>query len=372
MKKVAITGAKGFIGRNLRAELGRFPDEYELFLIDIDTDERTLKGYLSRCDVVVHLAGVNRPINETEFKTGNVDFTSEVLTALCELKNTVPVIVTSSIQAELDNPYGTSKLQGEQIVFAYSKAQKAPVYIFRLPNVFGKWCRPNYNSAVATFCNNIANGLPIEVNAPERVMTLVYIDDVIASIKDAIEGKAFPAEDGFCHVPVTYEEKLQTIADKIAAFHRCRETLEMPRLTGLDKLLYSTYLSYLPTNAFSYPLAAHSDERGIFAEFFKTDNTGQFSISTTAPGITRGNHWHHTKVEKFLVVQGEASICFRRVGEASVYEYKVSGSKPTVVDIPVGYTHSIKNISSSEELITVIWANEPFDPERPDTYFLEV
>ncbi len=372
MKKVAITGAKGFIGRNLRAELGRLPDEYELFPIDIDTDERTLKGYLSRCDVVVHLAGVNRPQNEREFKEGNVDFTSEVLTALCELKNAVPVIVTSSIQAELDNPYGVSKLQGEQIVFSYSKAQRTPVYIFRLPNVFGKWCRPNYNSAVATFCNNIANGLPIEVNAPERVMTLVYIDDVIASIIAAINGKVTAKEDGYCHVPVTYEEKLQAIAYKIQAFHDSRETLVMPKLTGLDKALYSTYLSYLPTNAFSYPLTTHADERGHFAEFFKTDGTGQFSISTTAPGITRGNHWHHTKVEKFLVVQGEASICFRRVDDSAVYEYKVSGSKPTVVDIPVGYTHSIKNISNSEELVTVIWANEPFDPARPDTYLLEV
>ena len=372
MKKIAITGASGFIGRNLRAELGRFADDYELFLIDIDTDERTLKGCLSRCDAVVHLAGVNRPKNEDEFKTGNVDFTNEVLSALCELKNPVPVIMTSSIQAALENPYGVSKLQSEQVAFAYSRAQKVPVYIFRLPNVFGKWCRPNYNSAVATFCGNIANGLPIEVNAPERVMTLVYIDDVIASIIDAINGKISPAEDGYCHVPVTYEAKLQEIADKIQAFHNSRETLVMPTLTGLDKALYSTYLSYLPTNAFSYPLTVHADARGLFAEFFKTEANGQFSISTTAPGITRGNHWHHTKVEKFLVIHGEASICFRKVDESAVYEYKVSGTKPTVVDIPAGYTHSIKNISNSRELITIIWANEPFDPECPDTYQLEV
>lgn len=371
--KVVITGANGFIGRNLVAELSRFPESYELFKVDLDTPKERLNEWLASCDAVVHLAGINRPLNVSEFKTGNVDFTSQMLTQLCESGNPVPVIMTSSIQAALDNPYGTSKLQAEFVMFSYSKAQKTPVYVFRLPNVFGKWCRPNYNSAVATFCNNIANDLPIEVNAPERVMTLVYIDDVILSIKEALDKGYTASEDGFCAVRTTYSATLQYIADKIKEFHEARKSLVMPSLAdGLDKALYSTYLSYLPRDGFSYKLTKHSDERGMFAEFFKTNGTGQISVSSSAPGITRGNHWHHTKVEKFLVVSGEAAVRFRKIDEDEVIEYNVTGDEPTVVDIPVGYTHSITNTSKTKELITIIWANELFDEKRPDTYFLEV
>ncbi len=372
MKKVLITGAGGFIGRNLVCELGRFPGEYEILKADVDTPDALVREYLGMCDFVVHLAGVNRPKDTAEFKEGNAGFTAYVLSVLEGSGNACPVAITSSIQAVLDNPYGESKLAAENAVLEYGNKNNVPVYVFRLPNVFGKWCRPNYNSAVATFCHNTAHGLEITVNDPERVMTLVYIDDVLDLIKSAIRGSIAPSEDGLCPVPVTHEIKLGEIASKLAAYHEHRKNLVMPPLeTPLERALYSTYLSYLEKDNFSYPIVSHADERGMFAEFFKSKSAGQMSVSTTAPGITRGNHWHHTKVEKFLVVKGTAMIRFRHIESAEVIEYTVSASDLKVVDIPVGYTHSIVNLGD-DELVTIIWANEIFDPERPDTYYSEV
>ncbi|MEA4911338.1 MAG: NAD-dependent epimerase/dehydratase family protein [Oscillospiraceae bacterium] len=371
MKKLLVTGANGFIGRNFCCELSRFPDSYELLRADVDTSPEQLREYLAACDAVVHFAGVNRPKEESEFRTGNAGFTGDIVSRLAELGNAVPVIMTSSIQAELDNPYGRSKREGEEVLFSYGRVQKTPVYVFRLPNVFGKWCRPNYNSAVATFCYNVARGLPIQVNDPGRMMTLVYIDDVVAAVRAAADGQLAPQADGFCYVQTAYSAPLQYIADKIAEFGKIKETLLVPPLEGLDKALYSTYLSYLPTDAFAYTPPAHADARGLFAELFKTAQLGQFSVSTTAPGVTRGNHWHHTKTEKFIVVGGEASIRFRRIDADEIIEYKVTGAAPTVVDIPPGYTHSITNTGGGE-LVTLIWANETFDPAHPDTYAAEV
>lgn len=372
-KKILITGANGFVGRNLTAELSRFPDQYELLLVDIDTARERFLEYLKLCDTVVHLAGVNRPKDDSEFQQGNADLTQMVLDTLKEYKNTVPVMMTSSTQAALDNPYGKSKLAAEQAVLAYGKETGAPVYVFRLPNVFGKWCRPNYNSAVATFCHNIARGLPITVNDPEHPMTLVYIDDVLDLITGAIAGDITPQADGYCAVPVTHDIKLGEIADKLYAFRDLRRDKIMPPLSDpLDKKLYATFLSYLEPGDFSYDLTVHTDPRGLFAEFFKTQACGQFSVSVTKPGVKRGSHWHHTKVEKFLVVSGRALIRFRLIDGDEIIEYEVSGDKPTVVDIPPGYTHSIDNLSDTDDMVLVIWANELFDPENPDTYPMEV
>ena len=372
-KKILITGAKGFVGRNLVAELFRMPDDYALLCADVDTPADELDGYIKECDFVVHLAGVNRPKDDKEFAEGNTGFTGLVLDSLVKNGNNTPFLITSSVQSLLDNPYGRSKLAAEKAVLEYGKSSGASVYVFRLPNVFGKWGRPNYNSAVATFCYNIARDLPIQVNDPNADMTLVYIDDVMELIKAAIAGEIGPNNDGYCDVPVVHITKLGYIADKIKEFHAVKDTLVMPLLgTAFDKALYSTYLSYLEPDAFCYTLTKHGDERGLFAEMFKTEGLGQFSISTTKPGITRGNHWHHTKVEKFIVASGEAAVRFRSIDSGQIIEYKVTGDEPAVVDIPPGYTHSITNTSETETLVLIIWANEQFDPERPDTYFSEV
>jgi len=372
-KKILITGADGFVGTNLRVELGREPDRYQVLCADIDTPPERLSGYLKECEFVVHLAGVNRPKDDSEFAAGNADFTRHVLDTLTEHNNTVPFVMTSSIQAQLDNPYGKSKLAAENAVLDYGKESGADVYIFRLPNVFGKWCRPNYNSAVATFCHNIARELPIQVNDRSSKLTLVYIDDVIDLIKAAIGGGITPRADGHCDVPVTHATDLGYVVDKLYEFSKVRDSLVMPSLEdALDKALYSTFVSYLEPDKFAYTLTKHSDERGLFAEIFKTKGLGQFSVSTTKPGITRGNHWHHSKVEKFVVVSGDALIRFRKIDGDEILEYRVSGSEPTVVDIPPGYTHSIENISETETLVTLIWANEEFDPDDPDTNFLEI
>ena len=372
-KKVLITGANGFVGRNLVAELGRAPERYELLRADVDTPQSLLFAYLANCDFVVHLAGVNRPKDDREFTEGNANFTVFVLEKLAELGNCVPVAITSSIQSELDNAYGRSKAAAEKAVLAYGREHGVPVYVWKLPNVFGKWCRPNYNSAVATFCYNVAHGLPVQVNDPARTMTLLYIDDLLALLKGAVDGEVQPGPDGYCACPVTYTCPLQYIPDKLAEFRASRETLLLPSLAGgLDRALYSTYLSYLDEGDFAYRLTEHADARGSFFELLRSREGGQWSISTTAPGVTRGNHWHHTKVEKFVVVCGEALIRFRRLDSGQVIEYRVSGAEPTAVDIPVGYTHSITNVSADATLVTAIWANEPFDPARPDTNFLEV
>ncbi len=371
--KILITGAKGFIGRNLVAELSREKETYQLFEVDIDTPETLLCEYLKCCDFVVHLAGVNRPKTEDEFKTGNANFTEFVVSMLEKREQKVPLLITSSIQSDLDNPYGKSKRDAETSVFAYGKNNDVPVFVFKLPNVFGKWSRPNYNSAVATFCNNIAHDLDIQVNDPERIMHLIYIDDLLKLIKQSFSNEVEKDSDGYIVLPTTYKRTLSGIAQTIYDFHNCKKSLIMPSFKdGLDKALYSTYLSFLPLDSFTYPLDMKGDQRGVFAEFFKNSDIGQFSVSTTAPGITRGNHWHHTKVEKFLVVKGEALVKFRRVDDDTEVQFNVSERKLEMIDIPAGYTHSITNISNDKELVLVIWANEIFDQSNPDTYFLEV
>ena len=367
--RILITGAKGFVGKNVVANLLTLKD-VEVFQYDLDCTEKQLGDWTGKCDFVIHLAGVNRPKDESEFRTGNTDFTAHLLLLLD--RNPVPVAMTSSIQAVLDNPYGNSKLAAEEEMFSYAARNHVPVYVWRMPNIFGKWCRPNYNSAVATFCYNIANEKDVYISDPDKVMTLIYIDDVVDLLISAVYGKITVGTDGFCVPEPVHKITLGQIVDTLREFHRCKDLLKMDNLTGVRKCLYSTYLSYLPEDRFSYPLTVHSDARGLFAEFFKTGSEGQFSVSTTAPGITRGNHWHNTKVEKFLVVSGEADLCFRKIGTDKVIRYHVRGTEPTVVDIPVGYTHNIVNTSKTETLVTIIWANELFDPEHPDTYYEEV
>jgi len=371
--KVLITGANGFVGTNLQAELfnKKYSGVIEPLYFDRTTDDYLLDEYCSCCDFVVHLAGINRPQNESEFMEGNYGFTSTVLNLLKKHNNKCPILITSSIQAALDNPYGKSKKAGEDLIFEYGKENDVKVLVYRLPNVFGKWCRPNYNSAVATFCHNIANDLPIQVNDRNHQMNLVYIDDVIKEIINAINGKENKV-DNYCYVEPVIKTTLGEIVDTIYSFKKYSKTLEVPNHNSLlERYLYATYLSYLPEDTFSYELTKHEDNRGSFTEIIRTNGQGQFSVNISHPGITKGNHFHHTKHEKFLVVQGKALIAFRKVGTEKVIEYKVSSEKLEVVSIPTGYTHSITNIGE-DELITFMWANEPFDPNNPDTIYMEV
>ncbi|MCY1151248.1 MAG: capsular polysaccharide biosynthesis protein CapF [Sphaerochaetaceae bacterium] len=386
---VLITGANGFIGKNLIATLETIQDgrnnlypffkdkELNLLKYDIDTEKSLLDEYCKIADFVFHLAGVNRPKNEEDFMKGNFGFTSELLDTLKKYSNKAPVLITSSIQAALDNPYGKSKKAGEDLMFKYSKDTQSKVYVFRLPNVFGKWCRPNYNSAVATFCNNIANDLPIKVNNPNVLMNLVYIDDVVAAFIKALNNDVLE-ESNYCFIQTIHKVKLGKIVELLNGFKDSRINLSVPNMNNeFEKVLYSTYLSYLPTDKFSYPVKMNIDNRGSFTEIIKTDDRGQFSVNKSNVGITKGNHWHHSKNEKFLVVQGKALIQFRKVGrdengnEYPVIDYHVSGDRLEVVDIPTGYTHNIIN-EGDTELITFMWANEKFNKEKPDTYFLEV
>lgn len=371
MMKILVTGAKGFVGKNLIAELKNRKYE-DIFEYDIDTDPALLDEYTRECDFVFNLAGVNRPKDPKEFMEGNFGFASTLLESLKKAGNKAPVLITSSIQAELDNPYGESKRAGENLMFEYGKETGAPVFVYRLPNVFGKWCRPNYNSAVATFCNNIAAGLPIQVNDPSVVMRLVYIDDVVEEFINAMNGKATALDDRFKGVPVVHEITLGRIVELIQSFKESRENLTIPDMSDpITSKLYSTYLSYLPTDSFSYPLDMHCDDRGSFTEFIRNKDRGQVSVNISRPGITKGQHWHHSKNEKFLVVRGKGVIRFRKIDSEEIIEYPVSGDKLEVVDIPTGYTHSIVNVGD-EDMVTVMWANEPFNPEKPDTYFLPV
>lgn len=368
--KILVTGAAGFVGKNLIAEL-RNRKYDDILEFDIDTDPALLDGYAKDCGFVFHLAGVNRPQNQEEFMQGNFGFTSQLLELLKKHGNRAPVMISSSIQAALDNPYGQSKKAGEELMFAYQKETGAQVLVYRFPNVFGKWCRPNYNSAVATFCHNIANDLPIQVNDPSVVMNLVYIDDVVSELINALEGRE-DRNGEFCQVSSTYTITLGEIAEMIRSFRENRSSLRVPCVAdGFEKKLYSTYLSYLPTDQFSYPLKMNTDNRGSFTEIIRTIDRGQFSVNVAKPGITKGNHWHHTKTEKFLVVSGSGLIRFRKIDGNEVIEYHVSGDSLEVVDIPPGYTHSITNTGDGD-LVTFMWANEAFNPERPDTYFLEV
>lgn len=368
--KILVTGANGFIGKNLICEL-KNRKYNDIFLYDIDSNKSLLEQYASECDFVFHLAGINRPQNEEEFMQGNFGFTSELLNLLKKYNNKAPVLITSSIQAELDNPYGKSKKAGEDLLFDYEKNTGIKVLVFRLPNVFGKWCKPNYNSAVATFCNNIANNLSITVNDPDYILNLVYIDDVVDEFIKALKGKAHKEND-FYHIPTIHRMRLGDIVDLLYKFRDNRKSLNVPNMKNtFEKILYSTYLSYLPTDQFSYPLKMNIDNRGSFTEIIKTEDRGQFSVNISKVGITKGNHWHHSKNEKFVVVKGKALIQFRKIGTDKVFDYHVNGDKIEVVDIPTGYTHNIIN-EGNEELVTFMWASEPFNPDKPDTFFEEV
>lgn len=379
---ILVTGAKGFVGKNLVAALNNIKSGKDrtrnieiskVFEYDIDTDSALLDEYCAECDFVFHLAGVNRPKEQSEFMEGNFGFTSELLSALKKHNNRCPVMISSSIQAALENPYGLSKKAGEELLFSYAKETGARVLVYRLPNVFGKWCRPNYNSAVATFCNNIANDLPIQVNDRSVNMTLVYIDDVVDELIRALSGKE--NYDGeYCKVPVEHKITLGEIVDLIYSFKNQPESLVMPEipLGSFEKKLYSTYLSYLPREKVSFPLKMNVDDRGSFTELLKTEKCGQFSVNISKPGITKGQHWHHTKWEFFIVVSGKGLIQQRKIGTDEVLEFKVSGEKIEAVHMLPGYTHNIINLSETENLVTVMWANESFDPSRPDTFFEEV
>lgn len=367
---ILVTGANGFIGKNLVAEL-KNKGYNNIFEFTRDTEPSLLDIYTKECDFVFHLAGINRPKDEKEFMEGNYGFTAQMLKSLKKHGNKAPVLITSSIQAEQDNPYGRSKKAGEDLLINYYKETGTKVYVYRLPNVFGKWSKPNYNTVVATFCHNIARGLDIQVNNPEAELTLCYIDDVLEEFLRALT-ESPTVQDDYCVVPVFYTIELGELAHLIRSFKESRSTLSIPNMDDdLTKKLYSTYLSFLPEDQFSYDLKMNIDRRGSFTEFIRTPNRGQVSINVSKPGITKGNHWHHTKNEKFLVVSGVGVIRFRKIDSNEYIEYRVSGEKLQVVDIPTGYTHSIVNIGDND-LVTVMWVNECFNPETPDTYFLEV
>lgn len=367
--KILVTGAKGFVGRNLSVTLKQAG--HTVYEYDINNTVKELEAFTKDCEFVFNLAGVNRPEREEEFLEGNCRFADDLLTLLEQNNNKSPIMLSSSIQAERDNPYGRSKKAGEDILFDYEKRTGVKVLVYRFPNLFGKWCRPNYNSAVATFCHNIARGLDITVTDPAIKLNLVYIDDLLEEMLRALEGKE--TRDGkYCKVPVIYEKTLGEITNLIYSFKKSRTDLSVADMSdGFTKKLYSTFLSYLPEDEFSYPLKMNQDERGSFTEIIRTAERGQFSVNVAKPGITKGNHWHHTKNEKFLVVSGKGVIRFRKPDSSEILEYFVSGEKLEVVDIPVGYTHNIENIGESD-LVTFMWCNECFDPEHPDTFFLKV
>ena len=367
---IVVTGAAGFMGKNLIQRLN-YMDDVTVRQYDVDTDPALLPGYVKDCDIIYHLAGVNRPEKTEEYMEGNFGFTGRLIEAVRSTDSRAKIVVSSSIQAALDNPYGVSKKAGEDLAIEYGAKTGRDVVVYRFPNVFGKWCRPNYNSAVATFCHNIARGLPITVNDPEVLLHLVYIDDVVDELLLCAKGEEH-VRDGYGYVPVVYDVKLGRIPELLYSFAGSRNDLSLPDLSdGFEKKLYSTYLSYLPDDGFMYPLDMHTDERGSFTEFLKTPDRGQVSVNISKPGIVKGNHWHNTKNEKFLVVKGEGLIKLRRVGSDKVVEYRVSGRKLEVVDIPCGYTHSIANVGD-EDMATVMWVNEIFDPQKGDTFHEEV
>jgi UDP-2-acetamido-2,6-beta-L-arabino-hexul-4-ose reductase len=373
---VLVTGVNGFIGTNLVSWLQREPD-VQVWGIDQEHTAADLDAALAAADIVCHLAGVNRPQVVTEFYTGNVDFTIQVCARLLKLGRRVPLVLSSSIQAELDNPYGVSKRQAEAMVARYAEVSGARCTIFRLKNVFGKWCRPNYNSVVATFCHNIAHDLPIAISDPARELELVHVDDVVeafmAEVRDQESGSRNQASGvSYREVAPSYRVTLGRLAELIRSFRISRQTLQVPDFNdSFTHKLYGTFLSYLALDDFAYDLARRTDPRGALAEFVKSEPFGQLFVSRTKPGITRGNHYHHGKTEKFLVVEGEAMIRFRHILGEDVIEYRVDGADFRVVDIPTGYTHSIENIGAGE-LVTLFWASEIFAPEKPDTIYEEV
>ena len=382
---ILVTGAKGFVGKNLCSQLENIANkkarwykvnpDITLFKYDIDSTLEELDEYCQKADFVFNLAGVNRPKNQDEFMKGNFGFASLLLDTLKKHHNTCPVMISSSSQAALDNPYGRSKKAGEELMFEYSKETGAKVLVYRFPNLFGKWCCPNYNSVVATFCNNIANGLPIQVNDPSVMLNLVYIDDVVDQLIGCLTGDEY-MEGKYCYIPHVYKVRLGDIADLLYSFDKGRYSLQIPCVSdSFRKALYSTYVSYLPQDKIAYPLEMKCDERGSFSEFIRTENHGQVSINISKPGITKGQHWHHNLVERFLVVSGHGLIQLRKEGVDDngnpypILNYEVSGDKLQVVEMIAGYTHNLINLSETENMVTVIWANGCFDPNRPDTYF---
>ena len=384
--KILITGAKGFVGKNLSAALQNIKDNKdrtrpdikidELYLYDIDSSKELLETACEKADFVFNLAGANRPKDPADFKNVNFGFASELLDTLTKYNNKCPVMLSSSVQATLegryDNDYGRSKKAGEELFFYYSKEAGAKVLVYRFPNIFGKWCRPNYNSAVATFCHNTANDLPIIVNDRATLLELVYIDDLVCEMLDALEGKEHISEDGkYCVVPTTHKVTLGEIVDLLEAFKAQPATLVMPEIPydSFAKKLYSTYLSYLPKDKAAFPLKMNIDDRGSFTELLKTSKCGQFSVNISKPGITKGQHWHHSKWEFFIVVSGRGLIQQRRVDSDEVLNFYVSGDKIEAVHMLPGYTHNIINLSDRDDLVTVMWANECFDPDKPDTFF---
>ena len=380
--KILITGAQGFISKNLTAQLNNIiqnkvkdnglKEPLELYLYGRHSSEVDLERYTKDCDFVFHFAGVNRPEHDGDFMKGNYTFTQQLLEKVESHGNKAPILFTSSIQAESDSLYGRSKKAGEDLIFQHGKSQNSKVFIYRLPNVFGKWCKPDYNSVVATFCHRIARGLQIKVNDPEARLNLVYIDDVIEEFISCLCGEGHIDDGGFGHIPRTYFTKVGDLAALLYSFKSGRESLSIPKLDdGFESHLYSTYLSYLPEKDFCYSLKMNTDDRGSFTEIMRTLDRGQFSVNISKPGIIKGNHWHHSKNEKFLVVNGEGLIRLRKIGNDRVVEYHVSGKRLEIVDIPPGYTHNIINLGD-DDLITFMWCNECFDPNDPDTYFEEV
>ena len=394
--KILVTGAKGFVGQNLVANLKNIQQGKnrtrpalqieEIFEYDMQSTPQELDAYCAAADFVFNLAGVNRPKDQSEFMQGNFGFASTLLATLKKHGNTCPVMLSSSIQATLigrygESDYGKSKLAGEELFFAYAEETGAQVLVYRFPNLFGKWCRPNYNSAVATFCNNIANDLPIQVNDASVELELLYIDDLIEEMLDALEGKAHscnydglvpqPAADGrYCYAPTTHKVTLGEIVELLDLFKKQPQTLLMPEIpyNSFAKKLYSTYLSYLPAEKTIFDLKMNKDERGSFTELLKTLNCGQFSVNISKPGITKGEHWHNSKWEFFIVVAGHGLIQERRIGTDEVREYEVSGERIQAVQMLPGFTHNIINLSQTENLVTVMWANEQFEPQHPDTF----
>lgn len=393
--KILVTGAKGFVGKNLVASLKNIrdgkdrvhpikglehPEDLVIYEYDIDSTPEELDAYCKDADFVFNLAGVNRPKNQEDFMKGNFGFASTLLDTLKKYENKASVMLSSSIQASLTgrfagSEYGKSKLAGEELFQKYSEETGAKVLIYRFPNLFGKWCRPNYNSAVATFSNNIANDLPITVNDRSTELELVYIDDLIEEFILAINGEEHRDENGFCFCPVSFHVTLGEIVDLLYQFKESRNDLSVPDMSdGFTKRLYANYLSYLSADGFSYKLKMNKDDRGSFTEILRTADRGQVSVNISKPGITKGQHWHHTKNEKFVVVSGKGLIQLRKIGEDEngnpypVVNYEVNGDDITVVEMIPGYTHNIINLSETENLVTVMWANEPFDPEHPDTF----
>lgn len=398
--KILVTGSKGFVGKNLVESLKNIKENKdrthpklkidEIYEFDINSSKEELNEFCSDCDFVFNLAGVNRPKNDDEFIKGNYGFASELLNTLQKHKNNCPVMLSSSIQASLigkyeDSEYGKSKLMGEELFFDYGIKNNADVYVYRFPNLFGKWCKPNYNSVIATFCYNIANDLDIKVNDVNTKLELLYIDDLVDEMISLLEGNGHkcnfegvdvvPNEEGrYYYVPTTHVITLGEIVELLNKFNSQPSTLIMPEIpsNSFEKKLYSTYLSYLPKDKISFQLKMNVDDRGSFTELLKTQNNGQFSVNITKPGITKGEHWHNTKWEFFIVVSGHGLIQERKIGSDEVFEFEVSGEKIEAVHMLPGYTHNIINLSDSEDLITLMWANELFNPDHPDTFFEKV